>query len=399
MIKLQDLAQAPNLLAQDYQHAAVDSRIMLTGHIHQAIPDVAEAGYQEHWDCLNKYGEERFDVVFDKAARVRRGFAGLVDSRPEHIALASSVHELFVSFISALTLKPGCRIITTDSEPPSINRHLMRLLEEGVDVVMVPGLPAATVVERVGSMINSDTVAVCISSVNFETGHQALELDTLLPQCQKVGAELFVDAYQSVNVLSFSVQDYNLEQAFVVGGGSKYCQLGNGNCFMHVPPGREFRPKITGWYGHFDPVIDNPAARPIAYADGAARFDGSTYDAMPHFRAAHVFDYFERRGLTPEFLHDVNHHQLNLIVSQFRSFDFDPGIIELTADVEYMGGFVSFDSPYASRLSEKIRDRGVHTDYRKHWLRLGPAPYLSDEQIMDGVHALEEAVNELISEQ
>ena len=42
----------------------VASRIQLTGHSHQAIPDVAERGYAEHWDVLNKYGEERWEEVF-----------------------------------------------------------------------------------------------------------------------------------------------------------------------------------------------------------------------------------------------------------------------------------------------------------------------------------------------
>src|SRR2546422_10697370 len=34
------------------------------------------------------------------------------------------------------------------------------------------------------------------------------------------------------NVLPFSLRTERLAQAFVVGGGYKYCQLGEGNCFL-----------------------------------------------------------------------------------------------------------------------------------------------------------------------
>ncbi len=394
-LRLQGLTQSPNKLASAYTSSSVSRRIQLTGHTHQALPDVAQAAYQEHWDCLSKYGEERWDEVFGKAYTLREGFAAMIDDEAENIALASSVHDLFVRFLSILPLDKRPRVITTDSEPPSIGRQLARLSEEGIEVVAVASEPASDLVERLAAQIDDRTAAVCMSSVNYESGHQTLELDTLLPVCQKFGAELFVDAYQSINVLPFSLEDYNLHQAFVVGGGTKYCQMGGGNCFMHVPPGRNFRPVVTGWFGCFDPIYDNPAATPIAYADDASRFNGSTQDALPYFRACKVLEHFKQWNLTPDFLFDVNHHQLNLLAREFLALDLPKGKIHLPVDVEYMGGFLALKSPHARPLSEKMRDRGVHTDYRGHWLRLGPAPYLCDEQLEDSMLALTESVAEL----
>lgn len=395
MPTLDQIIQTPNVLAQDYQHAAVGARIMLTGHIHQAMPDCAGEAYQSHWDCLNRYGEERFDQEFSVAEAVRSGFAGLIQGEPDHIALAPSVHNLFVQFLSALPLAQRPRIVTSDAEYPSIARQLARLAESGIEVIFEPANPATTLVERLARHINDKTAAVCASSVNFETGHQTLELDTLMPLCAAMGVELFVDAYHSINVMSFSVEDYNLQQAFVVGGGAKYCQMGSGLAFMHVPAGRNFRPLVTGWFGSFDPIVDNPAQTPLAYADAGARFQGSSMDMLPMFRAAKVFEYFQRTGLNPEFLDDVHHHQLDVLANTFNQFGFDPSVIALSTSVEYMGGFLSFSSPQAEKLSGMMRDRGVHTDYRKNWLRMGPAPYLCDEQLQDGIHALEESVREL----
>ena len=78
MTSLQDIRQSPNLLSNDYKHAAVAQRIMLTGHIHQALPDVCEKAYKEHGDCLNKYGEERWEEVFGRADKRRQGFANIL---------------------------------------------------------------------------------------------------------------------------------------------------------------------------------------------------------------------------------------------------------------------------------------------------------------------------------
>lgn len=396
MYKLEDLAQSPNVLAQDYAQSHVDVRILLTGHSHQASPDCSLQGQKDAWLWAANHVEARWDEAFEKSLAVREGFAGLMHCEPERIALACSVHDFVVRFLSALPLGGKPRIVTTDGEHPSVNRQLYRSQEQGFEIVTIPIEPAADVVEKMKSAINDQTAAVFISSVFFETGHVALEMDTLMPVCQKFGAELFVDAYQSVNVLSFSIRDYNLERAFVVGGGTKYCQLGDGIAFMHVPEACTMRPWVTGWFGNFDVLEDNPAGKPIMYGDNHALFDGSSFDPTAHYRAAYVFDYFRKNHLSPEFLHDVNHHQLHLLKNEFQSFDFDPKVIKLSHDVEYSGGFISFKTPHARKLCEMLRDIGIHTDWRKQWLRMGPAPYLSDEQLEDGIHGLEEMVKTLL---
>ena len=48
-------------------------------------------------------------------------------------------------------------------------------------------------------------------------------------------------------------------------------------------------------------------------------------------------------------------------------------------------------SRHAATLSRRLRDGGVHTDYRGNVLRLGPAPYLSDAQLTAAIDALGDA--------
>lgn len=396
MHSLDDFRTTPNVLSDHYRHASVAHRILLTGHIHQSLPDVCEEAYKEHWDALNKRGEERWDIVFDRFSRVQAGFARMIEADPNNLALGASVHDLFVRFLSAVPLGEGTEIVTTDAEHPSIARQLARFHEEGrIKVIKVAAEPVESAVERVIAAVNDKTVAVCVSSVNFENGQQVLELDTLPPVCEKYGAELFVDAYLSVNVQQFSIEDYNLKQAFVVGGGAKYCQMGNGLCFMHVPSHRDYRPQVTGWFGAFDPVLDEPAAEPLVYPKGAARFNGSSNDALPLFRACKTLEFFEQQQLDVDLLFDINHHQLDFLAKGFKDLGVDPSVVELPVDVEYMGGFLGLRSPHAQKISEHMRDIGIHTDHRHGWLRLGPAPYVCDEQLSDALLAMEESIAKL----
>jgi hypothetical protein len=43
-------------------------------------------------------------------------------------------------------------------------------------------------------------------------------------------------------------------------------------------------------------------------------------------------------------------------------------------------------------LSDALRTRGVQTDSRGDLLRLGPAPYLSDDQLADAMARFRDAV-------
>ncbi len=89
--------------------------------------------------------------------------------------------------------------------------------------------------------------------------------------------------------------------AWVVGGGYKYLQLGEGNCFLRVPPhGDELRPRFTGWYAEFAELAAEKTPGAVEYPTGGMRFAGATYDPTSHYRAARVFDFFQEQGLTPE---------------------------------------------------------------------------------------------------
>ncbi|HKK07436.1 MAG TPA: kynureninase [Gemmatimonadota bacterium] len=394
---LEALRSEPNALAADYARFRVAERLLLTGHSHQAWPDRGFEGQRLAWLDAAELVDGKWERAFERADRVREGFAALLGDAGEGVALGASTHDLLVRFLSALPLGRRPRLVTTDSEFHTIHRQTERLAEEGIEVVRVPFRPAETVGERIAAAVDGRTAAALVSSVSFLDARIAGGLPRAMEACRAAGSELLVDAYHHLCALPFSME--GLEDAFVTGGGYKYCQLGEGNCFLRIPPGCRLRPVVTGWFAEFEALEASGGEEPprVPYADGPGRFAGSTYDPTSHYRGSEVLAYFRERGLEPELLRRVSRHQVGLLASRFDALDLDPRIVDRERDAgpERIGGFLALRSPAAGELSAALLERGVRTDWRGDRLRLGPAPYLCDRQLEDAVRALGEAAVEV----
>ena len=385
----------PNPLAHHYSRFRVADRLLLTGHSHQAWPDVAFEAQQRAWLDAAEWVDNKWPQAAVQATHVRSGFARLLGDDPGNIALGQNTHELVTRWLSALPLRQRRRIVTTDGEFHTIRRQVDRLAEEGLDVAKVTARPVDTLADRLAASLDSHTVCVMVSSVLFDSAEIVPGLELLAAKCRRHGISLLVDAYHHLNVLPCDLQSMGLGDAFVTGGGYKYCQLGEGNCFLRVPAGSRLRPVLTGWFAEFDAIAD-PVGGLVAYGEGAAAFGGATYDVTSHYRAAAVFAFHEQQGLTPEELRRINRRQMGLLKSAFEALDVAPAVARVEPmPEERRGGFLAIRAPEARRLAQRLLERGVHADARSEMLRLGPAPYLRDDQLEDAVRALGEILHGL----
>src|SRR5437660_1812814 len=369
----------PEQLATHYRRFRVTERILLTGHSHQAWPDVAFEAQQQAWLDAAELVDDVWERAFEKANQVRRGFARLLDDSPDRIALAPNTHELVVRFLSGLNLRKRPKLITTDGEFHTIRRQLDRLAEEGIEVVKVAALPAATLAERLAQVVDDRTAAVLVSAVLYTNAHIVPNLRATFEACERVGAELLVDAYHALNVVPFSLKKEGLERAYVVGGGYKYCQLGPGNAFLRFPADTTLRPVVTGWFSEFADLTKAPSGR-VEYGPGAARFAGATYDFTSHYRGAAVFKFFEQQRLTANALRALSQRQLEVLVSALG--------IETEVALHETGGFLALRTHDTARFHKSLREHNVWTDYRSDTVRLGPAPYVTDAQLDQAANIL-----------
>jgi kynureninase len=381
-----------NPLARHYSRFRVGERLLLTGHSHQAWPDVGFDGQQQAWLDAAELVDDKWERAAEQANRVRTGFARLLGDTPANIALGQNTHELVTRWLSALPFRVKSQMVISSGEFHTIRRQMDRFADEGVDVRKVDAHPIETLADRLAADVNDRTLAVLVSSVLFETAAIVPGLDRVAAACATHGAELLVDAYHHLNVVPFDLSSMGLERAFVTGGGYKYCQLGEGNCFLRVPDGCTLRPILTGWFAEFD-AIESTRQERVAFGPGAAAFAGATYDPTSHYRAASVFDFHRQQALTADAWRQISQRQVGLLIAAFERLDLPPAV----AHVEPLapgqrGGFLAIRAPLARDLAHRLRERGVFVDARGDVLRMGPAPYLRDDQLMDAVAALGDVV-------
>lgn len=378
----------PAALRPHYRSFLREGRILLTGHSHQAWPDVAREGLLASFDDAARDVDEKWAAATQAADAVRLGVAARIGAREDEIALGGSTHELVSRFLSALDLRSRPHIVTTRGEFHSMHRQLTRLAEAGVEVTFVPPDPIDGLASRLASAVRDDTAALMVSTVLFESSSIVPDLGVAVEAAQRHGAEVLLDAYHAFGVVPFAVEDYGRDPIFVTAGGYKYAQWGEGCCWLRVPPETALRPVYTGWFSDFAHLAASRDGGPVTYGPRPCdRFAGSTYDPASHYRARAVIDFFDRQGLTIDRLRALSLRQTERILDGLDGYR-----VRTPREARRRGGFVAIEVSDASAAVAALRSRGVHTDARGSTLRLGPAPYVTDEELDAALAAVRERV-------
>lgn len=376
----------PLALRAHYSAFLKPGRILLSGHSHQAWPDVARQGLVECFEDAAAHVDEKWGKAAEVADEVRGEIAKRIGGQPGEMALAESTHTLIVRWLSALDLRARPHLVTTSGEFHSLHRQLSRLAEAGVEVTFVPARPVASLAGRLAAACRPNTAALMASTVLFETSEVVPGLREAVDAAHAVGAAVLLDAYHAFSVVPFDVAEYG--EVFVTSGGYKYAQWGEGVCFLRVPASTELRPVITGWFSDFANLTSARQGGPITYgARGADRFAGATYDPASHYRARAVNRFWASQGLTVPALSQRYRAQTSRIVEGLEGLD-----VRSPRDPAARGGFVTVRVPDADRVVSALRERGVYTDARGELLRLGPAPYVSDDEIDQALAHVRELV-------
>lgn len=367
-------------------------KVLLTGHSHQAWPDVSREGHLAAWDDAARLIDHKWDRVFGEiipelqACIARR----MGSARAGDIAFAPNTHELVFRLASCFPARSA--IVSTDSEFHSLRRQLDRLEEEGAPIARVPvelsGRDASTFVDRFLAAVEQTKPAwVALSHVLFTTSRVIRELPSLLSALAEKKIPVLVDAYHAFNVVELDVDRYPGE-VFVCGGGYKYAESGEGVCFMLLPKNAEkYRPLTTGWFSHFE-SLEKKSGGAVAYGAGGYRFFGATFDPTSLYRALWVMRFMDDQGLSVRVLAEQSRAQTQRIIDAHAALGLEKFGIALATPRIDRGGFVSLETPRAKELEGALYQRGVHTDVRGHLLRLGPAPYLSTPEIDRAMNVL-----------
>jgi selenocysteine lyase/cysteine desulfurase len=231
---------------------------------------------------------ERGTAALDEEAEIavfegtRRAAAALLRASADDVAIVSSA-TLAVGQI-AWWVRPGAgtNVVVIDLDFPSLTYPWLRLAEEtGVEVRFVRRKqrePAALSLEDIRSLVDHRTAVVCVSHVQFATGHRFHpgELATL---AHEHGGVLVLDASQSAGAVPLDVGADEVD--FLVATSYKWLSGSFGAALWYVRPDlrERFRPPLVGWRSVLEPYELDAVAMPLAPSARKVEFSTSGYGA------------------------------------------------------------------------------------------------------------------------
>jgi selenocysteine lyase/cysteine desulfurase len=379
---MNDIDYLATRLYPHYSRFDVANRLLFTGHSHQAWPDVAREGLAEAYDITARHVDKKWKIADEKTKILRSYLRNYYDDPGGLYCRGENTHQLLISWLSALDLRNKPKIITTDGEFHSMFRQLQRLSEEGVNIARVEA-ERDDITRQIQENIDDQTCAVMLSRVYFKSSLVNRYIPEIAQIVRKNNIPLLIDDYHGTNVVPLSIKQAGLQDCFLVTGGYKYLQWGEGNCFLRFPQNCSLRPVLTGWFASFN-TLEHPRTQGLVqYGEGNQRFAGGTYDPSAQFRAAKVVAFFREQNLTQTVLRLQYIAQVQRLRRVFQEQRNDPKIIKLyhQKPLAQNGGFLALQSPFARRLQTLLFNEKVFTDARGHVLRFGPAPYTTTQQI------------------
>ena len=206
----------------------------------------------------------------------RDAAAGLLHADPAAIAITTSFTEALCQLAWWLRPGNGQNVVSTEVDFPSVTYPWHRVAEDtGCQVRLVPVLddPQSFDVNTVAEHVDSATAVICISHVQYLTGH-LLDLDDLVTLAHDHGALLIIDATQSAGQVPIDVATTGVD-ALITGSYKWLCStFGAAACYLGPALLREFRPPLVGWRSTEHPYSLD--ARWLPLAATARRMEYST---------------------------------------------------------------------------------------------------------------------------
>ena len=206
----------------------------------------------------------------------RHAAAGLLHADSAAIAITTSFTEALCQLAWWLRPGKGQNVVSTDVDFPSVTYPWHRIAEDtGCQVRLVPVLddPQRFDVNTVAEHVDSATAVICISHVQYLTGH-LLNLDDLVTLAHDHGALLIIDATQSAGQVPIDVAATGVD-ALITGSYKWLCStFGAAACYLSPALLQEFRPPLVGWRSTEHPYALD--ARWLPLAATARRMEYST---------------------------------------------------------------------------------------------------------------------------
>jgi selenocysteine lyase/cysteine desulfurase len=321
---------------------------------------------------------------------VRGSAAELLGCDAADIAVMTSATEALCQVAWWLRPGEGSNVVSIDLEFPSVTYPWLRLAEDhGLEVRLVPALtdPLGLTLDRVAEHVDERTAAICISHVQYATGH-LLDPAVLAELAHAHDALLILDTTQSSGAVPLDVRA--TDQDIVIASAYKWLTGVPGAAFAYLRPevAERFRPPFVGWRTSGEGAMAFDATS-IALAKGGRRMEYATvaYEAGISLGAA--TRYLLSVGVDE--IHEHDRRLCDLLAEGLGARGAEP----LTPESpEARGTIVAARFPGRDEfaLAGALAERRVYVAPRLGGLRFSPHLYNDEDDVARALDALDDVL-------
>lgn len=367
-------------VASDY------ARVRTTGYLNAAaVGLVAAPVLARHEAFARDLAERGSAAFFDDVDAILKGprIAGarLFGADPACVAAATSVSEAISQIAWWLQPRAGQNVVSIDIEPEAVTLPWLRVAEDtGAEVRLaaVRHDPASLSLDKIAELVDGDTVAICLSHVQWITGYR-FDLKALAELAHAHGALLIVDAMQSAGVVPIDVRASDVD-VLVTGSYKWLCSFGGvAACYLRPELVERFRPVMVGARTS-DPVppYEDIDPRHLTLPGDARRLEYASTAHPSRIAFSAAVDYLLGVGVENVLMH-----------TQALGRTLAEGLAELGArvvtplDEQRRAAIVSaaFPGRSAAELAGALSLRGVTVSPRLGLLRFSPHLYNDEEDV------------------
>ncbi len=366
---------ADDLLSWRSEFPILETSTYLVSHSMGAMPRAALdwlREYAEGWQQEGIAVWERWLPFFEETADLVGQF---LHAEPGSMVMHQNVSALFNAVLSCFDIA-GSRnkIVYSELTFPTLKYNIHTRARLGARPVEVPSPDGIRQpVEGFLDTIDNETLLVVLDHGIYRSG-ALIDVAPIIRAAHERGAQVVVDAYQTVGVVPIDVQSWQAN--FVIGGSHKWLCGGPGAAFLYVRPDwlPFCRPQVMGWFSQERPF---DFADEVDYAQSSRRFLGGT-PGIPALYAA-------RAGY--EILLDVGvggirEKNVRLCEYLIAGADAQGLQIHTPRDPAERGGMVCIDFEGAAAAESELIRRRFFVDYRPRCgLRISPHFYTREDEI------------------
>jgi selenocysteine lyase/cysteine desulfurase len=361
---------------------ANEGKLHFACHSHHYWPDCTRDAHIQYWDDSAKMVDDKWGHIFgEKLQAVQKQICEILNIQEyAQLTFASNTHELAYRVLSCFYGQKKIKILTTDSEFYSFDRQVNRLVESGfVEVTKVPLQPYETFPERFSKQSQEQDYDITFFSHVFFNSAYAVENLTNFVEGLNQNSTIIIDSYHGFMALPTDLSQLE-GKVFYLGGGYKYAAAGEGACFLISPKSFKLNPVNTGWFAQLG-NLSNASSDSVKFSTDGYRFAGSTQDFSALYRMNAVFDLYKNEGITVEKIH---HHVVSKQKLFLEKIKDTCWFACLKTPLNSHGHFLAFELKSAHKCEEihnKLKEKGIETDYRKNIIRFGFSMYHDDSDI------------------